>query len=367
MIRRPRSHSNHRSRLGIELLEDRATPTVSTITANFNGVHIDAGDTIWFTSAGQVSGLGYGTTSLRITDVQVSFAANGTTYTVDVPDTTVTFTSLATSASAAFTSDGWLITAPPVFSGNVFLGGASLRAPSSGGLLGGLLGGLGLSGGFPGGIQNVTWTANFAADTPGLTVNWKWAAAVYTNFSSDPANLGVKAVDDPLVDAYRNADLAGTPESYKRFVTAGARGNGGSNYTGTHTSPATVRPEAPVEPAILSGTIFAEYDGEYGFSSGDAGIAGVEVILTSTDYQGNPVWLSVLTDDLGNYSFTGLLPGTYTLEKVTPGGYNDGSPFVGTVNGVEEGSAGVNSIMDIDLLSGQAGVNHNFELHEELS
>jgi hypothetical protein len=234
-------------------------------------------------------------------------------------------------------------------------------------LLGGLLGGLGLAGGFPGGIQNVTWTANFAADTPGLTVNWKWAAAVYTNFSSSPGNLGVKAVDDPLVDAYHNSHLAGTPEAYRYYVTAGARGYGGSNYTGTHTSPATVEPEAPAQPASLSGTIFVEYDGEYGFSEGDMGLAGVEVILTGTDYQGNSVWLSVLTDDLGNYTFTNLLPGNYTVEKITPGGYNDGSPFVGTVDGVEEGSAGVNSIMDIDLGSGDAGLNYNFEVYEELS
>jgi hypothetical protein len=340
---------------------------VSAIAANFNGEHIDAGDTIWFNSAGQVSGLETETATLRITDGQISFAANGTNYTVDVPDTTVTFSPLATSASTTYTSDGWLVTTPLDFDGNVFLGGASLRAPSAGGLLGGLLSGLGLAGGFPGGIQNVTWTANFGADTPGLSVNWQWAAAVYTSFSSNFGNLGVKAVDDPLVDAYRNSNLAGTPESFKQYLTAGARGNGGSNYTGTHTATATVDPEAPVQPASISGTVFVEYDGEFGYTAGDSGYAGVEVILTGTDYQGNAVWLSVLTDASGNYTFTSLQPGTYTLEKVTPGGYNEGPCHVGTVDGEAEGSQGVSSIMDIDLGSGDAGVNYNFELYEELS
>ena len=31
---------------------------------------------------------------------------------------------------------------------------------------------------------------------PGVRVQWKWAAAVYTNFSSDYEAVGVKPVDD---------------------------------------------------------------------------------------------------------------------------------------------------------------------------
>ena len=101
------------------------TPTASTISANFNSYHIDAGNTIWFNSAGKVTGLGTGTDSLHISDATVSFAANGTNYTVNVPNTTVTFTPLATSASVSYSSDGWLVTTPLAFNGNVFLGGAA--------------------------------------------------------------------------------------------------------------------------------------------------------------------------------------------------------------------------------------------------
>src|SRR5262245_16097692 len=146
---RPRSARRTRkgTHLAIERMEDRTTPTVSTISANFNSYHIDAGDTIWFNSAGRVSGLGTNTESLHITDASVSFTASGTNYTVNVPNTTVTFTPLATQASVSYSSDGWLITTPLSFNGNVFLGGAGLKAPSPGGLLGGLLGGLGLAGG----------------------------------------------------------------------------------------------------------------------------------------------------------------------------------------------------------------------------
>ena len=58
--------------------------------------------------------VGAGTESIHITDATVSFAANGTTYTVNTPNTTVTFTTLATRATASYSSDGWLITTPPV-------------------------------------------------------------------------------------------------------------------------------------------------------------------------------------------------------------------------------------------------------------
>jgi len=37
----------------------------------------------------------------------------------------------------------------------------------------------------PGGLKNVTWSGTIDTDTPGVKVNWQWAAAVYTNFSAD--------------------------------------------------------------------------------------------------------------------------------------------------------------------------------------
>jgi hypothetical protein len=357
---RPRS-----TRLGLDHLEERSTPTVSTISADFNGTPIAAGNTIWFNSAAKVAGLGTGTASVKITDATVSFTANGTAYTVNVPNTTVTFTGLATHATTTYGPDGWLITTPPAFGGNVFIGGAGLKAPSPSGLLGGLLGGLGLAGGFPGGIQHVTWTANFTADTPGLTVTWQWGAAVYTNFNTSPAALGVKAVDDWRVDAYANSDRAGTPENYKLYLTGGARGNGFGNCTGTYTAAASVAAEAPsATPATLSGSVYEEFDGVDGFSANDYAVAGVEVDLTGTDSQGNAVSLVAYTDASGNYTFTGLRPGTYSVAKVTPDGYNDRSPHVGTVNGAQDGSQGVASIMNITLAAGDAGINYNFEVYE---
>jgi hypothetical protein len=86
----------------------------------------------------------------------------------------------------------------------------------------------------PGGLNPVTWSGTISSDTPGVTINWQWAAAVYTSFSSDYTLLGVKPVDDKTASQYQNSDHAGTPENFKQFVIGGARGGGGANYTGSY-------------------------------------------------------------------------------------------------------------------------------------
>jgi hypothetical protein len=89
------------------------------------------------------------------------------------------------------------------------------------------------TGGLPGGINPVSWQGQFYSDTSGVSLNWQWAAAVYTKFTTSYGGLGVKPVDSNTASQYKNSDHAGTPESYKTYVMGGARGGGGSNYTGS--------------------------------------------------------------------------------------------------------------------------------------
>jgi hypothetical protein len=84
----------------------------------------------------------------------------------------------------------------------------------------------------PGGLNPVTWSGTISSDTPGVTIQWQCAAAVYTNFSSNYTALGVKPMDDKTLSQYQNSDHAGTPENFKQFVIGGATGGGGSNFTG---------------------------------------------------------------------------------------------------------------------------------------
>jgi hypothetical protein len=93
----------------------------------------------------------------------------------------------------------------------------------------------------PGGLNPVTWSGTITSDKPGVTVNWQWGAGVYTSFNSNYTALGVKPVDDNDASIYHNSDHGGTPEIYKQNVIGGARGGGGSNYTGSYSGTGAAR------------------------------------------------------------------------------------------------------------------------------
>jgi len=130
----------------------------------------------------------------------------------------------ATTATTTFSGGVWVTTVPTGTSGNTFLSGVGFQVPA---------------GGLPGGVNPVTWTGTFLTDTPGLSLNWQWAAAVYnSSFGSlGLGGLGVKATDDSHFGPYTNSDHAGTPENAKNpGPLGGARGGGGSNFTGSYSS-----------------------------------------------------------------------------------------------------------------------------------
>jgi hypothetical protein len=168
----------------------------------------------------------------------ITFTSNGTATTVAVPDANLTFDPHATSATTTFNTslNVWQTVVPSSgLAGNVFLDGAELMLPN----------------GLPGGIKNVNWTATFSSDTPGITLNWQWAAAAYTSLgvnctptggSPNLNDLGVKPVDDNKASQYQNSDHAGTPEEYKSFVIGGASGGGGSNFTGSYSGTKSATP-----------------------------------------------------------------------------------------------------------------------------
>ncbi len=58
----------------------------------------------------------------------------------------------------------------------------------------------------------------------------------------------------------------------------------------------------------------------------NAGCQGVTVHLDGTDGMGNPVHLTTTTDSNGNYQFTGITPGTYTVTIDEPSGFQCSYP-----------------------------------------
>src|SRR6476660_6753705 len=189
---------------------------ISVINSNFNGTPIQAGNTIWFSSHMKVNGLGATPVTLSITQSVITFNSNGQVFHLTTPNANVTFDPHATASITTFDAltNTWNTTLPSSQAGSdPFMTGLAFMVPN---------------GGLPGGINPVSWTATFSSSDPNISGSWQWGAAVYTDFNSDYNALGILAVD--------GGGQSGTPINYERFVTGGARGGGGSNFTGSNSA-----------------------------------------------------------------------------------------------------------------------------------
>ena len=265
-------------RPSIDVLEDRTVPsTSSSIIANFNGTAIPAGDTVWFNSEFQASGLGNGPVTLQFTNQTITFTANGTNYNLSVPNSTVTFTPGTTVASTTYSAstNTWTTALPSNLGGHDFLGGLAWTVPN----------------GLPGNIHNVTWQGQMQSDTPNVQVQWYWGAAVYTQFATNYTALNVKPCDDGHASSYQNGDHAGTPEAFKAYVVAGATGDGHDHYTGNASPNAQLTPPDPPPPGV---TYIPGNSGDYPFTSSNP--------LTSVAFNESDV-LTAAAMNLNNNTF----------------------------------------------------------------
>lgn len=230
--------------------------TSSSATSNFNGTSISSGNYVWFNSVLTLTG----TIPSSSTTFTVFFTSqtitvtptSGPAITLTPPNAEVIYSPTASTATTAFTGGEWVTTVPwsSQGTGNQFLSGYAYLVPATPQLSG----------------SSVSWTGTFSATlssgTGSYNLNWQYGGAVYTSFSTNYNSLGVKPIDANTGSAYLNSDHAGTPENYKSFVTGGAQGGGGSNYTGSYSStgsacftptpPTTSVPEFPVGAAILA-------------------------------------------------------------------------------------------------------------------
>jgi hypothetical protein len=91
-------------------------------------------------------------------------------------------------------------------------------------------------------------------------------------------------------------------------------------------------------------------------------ISGITVTLSGTDSQGNAVNLTTTTDANGNFSFTNLNPGTYSIIEQPPLNNIVVGETLGTVNGVGDGTMdqGNSQFTNVTLASGQSAVGYVF-------
>lgn len=126
--------------------------------------------------------------------------------------------------------------------------------------------------------------------------------------------------------------------------------------TNTTNNSSTLNTDVAVRGSI-QGRTYVDENRNGVFDAGEAGIEDVSIALTGTDIVGNPVNRTTTTDADGEFEFTDLVPGTYTVTQTQPPGFRSRAVNVGTPSG---GTAGDNAISNIVLTSGVNAVSYNF-------
>jgi hypothetical protein len=182
----------------------RGACSAVTSVQNFDATVISPGSSLWFTSTVSAPGKG------RPLDVEmrqslITFTAGHVHYRIQGPNMRLSLTEQhAVHLRFDTRRYDWRLEAPRAASGSAFLNAAAYRLERR----------------LPGDIKDVTWSAMFYSKAAG-PIRWRWAAGVYSTFSSVYGKLAVKPLDDNHFPPY-NSDPAGTPEAYKQYATGGA-------------------------------------------------------------------------------------------------------------------------------------------------
>jgi hypothetical protein len=214
----------------------------TSLRAGFNGTSIPAGSTLWFNSVFKVK-LPAGTNgpvNIFLNEACLTITTKaGDSISCSVPSAHITFDPAVTQATTTHdASDTFVTQVPASFGDNVFLTGLALPLPN----------------GLPGGAK-ATFSGTFTTDTPGVTLQYQFAAAVYNQFSQEYDALGIKVTHGgPEALPYPGGDQAGTPENYAHLpknVIGGGTGGGASNATGSYSATVSVTPGPAVVVVVV--------------------------------------------------------------------------------------------------------------------
>jgi choice-of-anchor A domain-containing protein len=206
-------------------------PVTSSISSGFNGTSISTSNDIWFNANFSAKGIPFTGATIDFQNSSLKILSANGTFIYSVPDGQIVFSPSASCATTMFDGAKWITTVPLSGSDEILLSALGISAPAD------------LK------AVTVTWSGTFTASTGGISLSWKWGAAVYTTDITQAQynNLGVKpAHSNTCVND--NSDHAGTPENVRSAVIGGARGGGGSNFTGSWSS--TVSRHSVPRPAV---------------------------------------------------------------------------------------------------------------------
>jgi len=123
----------------------------------------------------------------------------------------------------------------------------------------------------------------------------------------------------------------------------------------TKTATVTMTVTAATSTGVISGIVFFDADNDGVRDTGEVGIPGVLVTLTSTS-TGTNITRSAITKSDGTYSFTALPAGTYKVTESQPTAMNDG-----VEKSADTGATITNDVIaNIVLTSAETAANNNF-------
>ncbi len=238
------------------------------------------------------------------------------------------------------------------------------------------------------------------AVSTGTTSNDQFAAVVLTgaaaginyNFGELPGTISGKV----WYDANRDSVLDGTetfvagvtitltkPDATTLTTTTAADGSysftglAAGNYTITETQPTGYGSSTPNSitavalPAggsvinqnfgetlsTIAGKVYVDANASSNFTAGEPGVAGTTVTLKNA---AGATVATTTADANGNYTFTGLLAGTYSIVETQPSGMTDGAETVGTSGGTIGTPSTIDTISAIALGAGVDATGYNF-------
>ena len=214
------------------------TSAIQVLFDKYGMTHIPAGSTIWFTSVLKAVHNADGSTitsPIRIDVNQSRVTFGGWPYVITMPDSAIVLDPSVSVPRRLWSGPEKLNVAysPSQVSQEALFDALPYEAPEPF---------------IPRASGPVTWTATFAASRPGITIDWAWSAAAYSQFGP-VGTFQLKPLSGPIAqvdpqagppDLYDNADPAGTAEAYKQYVIAGAMGSGAPEYTGARSETASV-------------------------------------------------------------------------------------------------------------------------------
>ncbi len=116
--------------------------------------------------------------------------------------------------------------------------------------------------------------------------------------------------------------------------------------------------------STIAGTVYIDGNGNGVQDAGEKGIAGATVSVSGLDAAGQSIARTMTTDANGDYKFTGLLAGTYSVSENQPANFDDGTDAVGTVTAGASGSQDSFDTPDrfagVVLATTDDGINYDF-------